>query len=1121
MSATKTIEILIPCEEFQVEVQLGPENGLSPLELIALRALKRGIDRFEDLAHLFQLGHRPTLDLVSDLWRGGYIFVDFGEGRIRALDHVLRRLDTEKEIELAGGERFQRPASLMQELISGSILPLLPLPRRWSSERVAPQILPPGSFKDAVRADRTLLLRALERIVASWTDSARSLKVLGANLRMNEVLNGELVGRRRLFELQLQGEISPSGRLDLKVLKPTSLPGKVRREFEIRLGDLAGERPDDPFFKFLRESFRSDSDSGIRLSDNPMARLRKKVENFDRLPATVLNNPRVVGNHQDDFADLATIILEGVSQRQAERVRVKVLSGREAIDDAIRSAIGEAQKQIVLGCPAVRWEGFSRYLRGIEKAIERRVRIFMLWGLRPDDPLDTTVRNAFDDLERRGGFFCWARYSSRSNARFCLRDGELAIFTNVSFLDGGDGAKPSLGVCVRAAEGADLCRPVIDQLDRVYRNFPDHRLAARLLIHPPTRRKEESDALPPATLPAIPVAPEISQLASDYGEALLIAWRSSWHEFVTSITAQLEDQGTTASLVHDSQHRDLLLQALRESRQWVVVADERLSSAAIDLKLSQALRDCLEQGTVVVLIHSYLPTQDKAVKTRIVQLQQSFPQLFKSLTAPCQGGLLITDDWLLTTSFDFLSLAGFTEAPDRRRVQLETGLLVRSREAAHAALSHVAATVPDLGQLLGKSRQDSFVAADPGPTGAEVARQRGMAERHKELLDRLAPPRKIWQAPHQPVDRAAELKRWFLASASLSSTAADLEVLIAALPVADRRLAVAAGLAHGGMARPKRDRWLSWLAEDRWHSDSWNEAAVLIEGLETPGGGGTLPPLALAHLAASTGNRQWRESLIESLLDAEIDLEGKAAAVCLVCPALLLDGITPAWYLLEAWQNDLPAPLAAWSSAIQAYWTDVGTPIPVDALARQETIQQAVRLATDAREALLAAFENAATIGFSFPLGVKTWARLFHPNGPLGSLRPLIVAAEVGKVQAWLDRRAVDGELEELMDRTARQVSVDDPSLRMDRIVDPKRTSCLQRLDAFQQAARLWVDSEKAASNPSAHLTLIEKSRELGLALRSTQDGVEQLARFWTEKRSYSAPLARRLLTELSILLRV
>src|SRR6266511_4077502 len=114
----ETIEIYVPCDVINVNVVVGPHDHLSPLEQLFLRSVYEGVTGFYELADLFAIGPRLTLDLVFDLWHHGYVMVDMARGTVdctREVRDIVAAGDFEK---LSGGESREETRAVMQDRLT-------------------------------------------------------------------------------------------------------------------------------------------------------------------------------------------------------------------------------------------------------------------------------------------------------------------------------------------------------------------------------------------------------------------------------------------------------------------------------------------------------------------------------------------------------------------------------------------------------------------------------------------------------------------------------------------------------------------------------------------------------------------------------------------------------------------------------------------------------------------------------------------------------------------------------------------------------------------------------------------------------------------------------------------
>ena len=113
---TIPLEVYLPCDVLTVKVQVGPQEHLSPLEKLFLEAVYESVNHFHELVDLFDIGHRPTLDLVYDLWRRGYLVLDLAQGAVH-LDARVKELFLDNRLnKLPGGESTDEIREVMLDV---------------------------------------------------------------------------------------------------------------------------------------------------------------------------------------------------------------------------------------------------------------------------------------------------------------------------------------------------------------------------------------------------------------------------------------------------------------------------------------------------------------------------------------------------------------------------------------------------------------------------------------------------------------------------------------------------------------------------------------------------------------------------------------------------------------------------------------------------------------------------------------------------------------------------------------------------------------------------------------------------------------------------------------------
>jgi hypothetical protein len=1128
-----SIEIFLPCEVFDVEVQLGPREGISSLELLVLRALKEGVEYFDDLVSLFQIGYRPMLNLISDLWRQNYVALDFGTARLEVAPEVRVKLGTAAEKSLQGGERTQRVVTLMQELVCGHILLAVSQPARTHSNRIAPQLKPYGSFRQAPNAE---IRQAIEGLIATWDADARPLSVLAANLHVDD-LAASHVGQRRLLAVEVQCTAGESGRVELRVVQPLAkLDGSARRDLERMLAQLVEERADDLFSRFVYDHAAQRREPAAVPMRQRVRSLTARIEGL--AGDAVVRNLAAAQRLHEELAEESRAALRSLVEQHARRSKLRLLTGHPAVVSAVRSAVGESLHQVVLASPRARPEPVNRAAVSLKKLLQKDQRqAFVLWGQEPDDRLDAAVQNAFGDLETSGRFF-WPRLSARSNMSFLLRDDDRCILSSAPLLD--DPAKDGLviGVQVDSLLRAAPCPTVREQLERVARIFPDFNMAAKLATT--MAPGAEASQLAPPDLPRIPTGPldslrqaagastiGISGVGGDggidgsggaavsVGGALLEAWRDSWSEFAAGLAVAMAALGDSVEPVHDGLHREILLQALASSPSFLVVGSTEISSRAFDPILRQAMADAARAGAKIVILYGRARRQDEAALQRMRELTQSSAGQIVAVPCDWQGGLLLVDDWLLVSSFQLLAKAGKRDEGSPLQLQHDTGLLVRSAKLVTDALAYLQTQLPSLAQL---RLQPAHNAEDRPPALASAAPAAG-SEHLQTLVARLAG---VSEADDRSLRLRGEKIRQWLGEARAAGVSIDSVVrLIPSLDQREQGMVTAACLQLEAPGSEVHADLLRLLCADRWQTGAFHETTILRGYLNGDPVVAGAPPAWLAHIAAVRHDLQQLAALLKAqALLQPLDQEEAVALACIGCSALALGGVSEAWAVLDAQRNGLPPVLATWVDEIVSYWSDVGLAVPKSLLHGSASADPPAVRAQKAYTALLEAFDAAASTSFNFVLGKKTWGRLFHEQGELGRLGTAIRSSEAAVVRDWLSAaRRLDRVAETLLDDAARQAAERDPHLREERIIGTKRVSCLQRLDELLLRMAEWVELQGASSGEPQG-AILERGRRLAGALVPTREDLAALERSAAERSAVSLPLVRVLQADFAPLLK-
>lgn len=272
--------IVLPCVSFGARARLATDSGaLTPIELVALRGIAAGLDDVQSLSQLVGLGQRPTLDLIYDFWLKGYVVVDAARARVRLAGAAEAANRTDGLATLATAENNLEVVPLIQELVSGAVLPHLGRPHPIGAESALVPVSRSGLSLDEV--NRGEVLDAVKREVErQGRKLGRPLVAQEAWIEPDQLLTEAATGssfvpQRRFLPALADIEVDPdSGRMLFRIIEAAEVPPPVCRNIERNLSLLAERMPEQLFFKRLRQEFeRSPLDSDPTERDSAVERL--------------------------------------------------------------------------------------------------------------------------------------------------------------------------------------------------------------------------------------------------------------------------------------------------------------------------------------------------------------------------------------------------------------------------------------------------------------------------------------------------------------------------------------------------------------------------------------------------------------------------------------------------------------------------------------------------------------------------------------------------------------------------------------------------------------------------------------------------------------------------------
>ncbi len=1041
---------MVPCVSFGVRVRFASQTGiLTPIEVIALRTIGLGLDDVQAIADVLGLGQRPVLDLIYDFWLKGYVFVDTSETRVRLAGEAARAFGDGALERLETAENNLEIIPLVQELVSGSVLPYIGRPHPFGPESAfVPTLRSDLALEGVTRAD---LLDAVQREVERQARKlarplvAHEVWVEPDQLVTDATAASPLVRRRRFLPLLADVAQNPdSGRLEFDIVDAPDVPPPVRADIARNLATLADRFPDQIFFKKLRaEISRTPEIESPAERESAPDRLRRTVVN---LAAT---DPGVLMQRHEQLMDLYREAVHEVRARAANAAQVRAVVGYEEHEALIRRMLVTAEHQLVLGNPWLRLEALLDPPPGerrswfdlLEGALARGVQVFLMWGIQPDSKLDPRMRNALVDLAARNpGRFVFSQRSSTLHAKFIVRDAHQALLTSYNFLDPPDHRDSlEIGLVVEGASSGVAPGVALDLLEWARQAFPDYQEGQRMLLLADELGASE---LGLAELPRPAQVPDATP-ASDAGKVLpaIRHWASEWVATSENLVTIARHHASGASLVVDREHREALWEALHECKRRLAILSDKLSVDVVSDRFIRVLGARLDDGVSCALVYRRegASDTDAGPAARIVGLAGEHGDRLFPVEARSHAKVLVSDDEVTIGSFNFLSYGGDYEGASGKRERAELSVRVRNRATVDAVLDVLVERWPEAFRHLVEQRS---AIVEPASVSA--------------LPPTLQP---LFRELQGALDPGEPLLRWFAATGDAWR---DLDALRQA-GVQDALLASAAAAAVAGTSDLEVDgaqRWRRWLAEKLWQDMDFIGAALL---LPDSGDGGPGLDAWLAQLGAQVEARR-----VPVLVPAPGDEPsmGRAQAACLlVLVAALEQGRNDLLVIGQGIESLLPPSFCAWLAAAREFHDDTHQAVPMTLLRQSAGSARRREEFEQAREEFRRALETAENVGFRFQIGEHTWNLLKNPGRLLGTMRRALDAndpAALGRFIDGMDRAQKSPE--ELMDEASWEVRDE----HNQRIEDRKRTSCVTRLRRVTEVARAWIAlSAEAASVPS------------------------------------------------------
>ncbi|MFI7553697.1 hypothetical protein ACIBQ2_28630 [Micromonospora sediminimaris] len=842
MSGDK-LTVYVPCDVARIRVRLGYQETLTPMEQVVLKAVHAGASTLSTLCDVLGLSRRMTLDVVQDLWRTGYLRLVRSYAGLEVTADVARHIAEETLGTLRSAETLVDERHVMIDKLSGYVMPTSRPSYDGKPRLAVPVENSPIRVGTAAQAD---LLQAIERGLAQEEPEqrpesdgrqipARPRRVLGAY--QAEALTG--AAGRRWLPVEIQAAVDPDNDEITVSVIDNRLPETYRTTATAQLTRLVTSRPDDPFVQALRG----------RLAPGLLAAptLARGVERLADQAAKAANAPagqrrRTHNLMAADYRQLRAMI----DARTGSEVTARVLTGSEHLE-AITGIIRSARTQLVLACPWIGYDGLRALLPELRTALERKVRVVLLWGINFQATLDPKVGHLLYDTVLHTGartlaaeipgeepdpatvphppgtgpWFLLPDTAVRTHAKIVVADDRSALVTSWNMLNRTvPQHETGVHVTAPAAAGGNGGSQVIRDILRWARTaIPGYRMSQLMFVtdqdfapFAPKRTEPDPDWLP--RYPGVPDTPDESD--DDAAVQAARMWANGWQSVAEQVAGQVEARTQpSAAVVIDGEHRRLLWHALRQARERLVITSDRLSGQVVDERMLDALRRAAARGVAVTIRYGRPEDKERllqpdcgglsnaptAAEQSLLDLAAQHPEHLRVIRDDNHAKILVWDDEAIVTSFNFLSFEGAFQAMPAHRQHSEVGLRLSGRavadDATRAAGVAVAETAP----------KRSVPAAGDDPTFT-------VAQRILTDVSRGADPA---AAVTEHLGRDT-ISPWDVLDRLAQSAGRPLLRVAAAFCLSG----------HAGTAPPgRRTRWQRWLVEDLWADGRYREAALL------------------------------------------------------------------------------------------------------------------------------------------------------------------------------------------------------------------------------------------------------------------------------------------------------
>jgi len=971
-----TVPIWIPCEAFDVTLAADDDEPTDLEKAVMLFLAWRDDLSLDEVLHFLGLSQRLTMDLLTGLWRLGYILVDTMDGGIR-LDAPWKRLvEQGKWSEIKTAHRVSDTVAMMRELVSGQLV-------GDRSSRMAPPpadaapILVPTSLVEGV--SRTDLAIAALRGVRQNSPLHKRQRKIRAELSKSKV--GSTVRNITWLRLEFEGQMDAEsdGSLTVRpVANDDVVLARIAPGIANALGEWALGNPNHPVVRALLTS-------ATTAQVQPRGSLEAKIQALTKSIGAAADDPIVSQHHLETWAEDLSMLSAEIETLESARGKVALYTPGQHHASFMDIAMN-FDHQLVLASPLLDTEGLENCSKTLIPRLKQSpsdASAILLWGGRKQRQLAGRSSNFLANLTAettgaQGARFLSSSRSSRIATSFAVIDGRDVIFCSAAPL-ASDQERDRFTFMLKIEPGArsTLARRLLE----IARNrSPSVAMAERIELHPWVPFQDDTSPGQTAEQRLRDTEPKEDEV--EYAPSQVLAMKARLHDLRQDCqvaASRLASVGTTAEVLVDAAvfHRGLDIAADTDSHSaeptlWLGFGrDDHLGRSA---PLHRRLAAAVEQRAAAGLATLVLVDDEQAGATvdirNLRHLADTWPGLVSIVSSPglpCHFAcgeyrFLVTPGGLASPPImeargSASRLIGFSVA--------DKALCANFREALIQQWPEVGKLAPTVGRQRAPLGGQTAIRVATTPS---VAAWRAATLRHRRsaLADTLEDDEGRFKS---------ELAQALL---ELTSKAHEDEI------VAFRGDLLAVVSARG--TEGLRSRALGELAEAAWRNGHWQQAALMLD----PQSGSTSSvPTDLAIAMATTTVGATPD--LHAALDRD-DTDSWMAVVALAIWAVLFNGDAETAEALEVklFMGDPPheaKPLATIAGAVLGYWSAMGDKVDAGTIASMSRRAEAEsELASRAR-----AFAEAFRLGINRSYDNSMLKRVvprFYAN--TSGLRPVV-----------------------------------------------------------------------------------------------------------------------------------